>query len=123
MDEAPTYYQQQSPYANQNQMKPQVQQQLLPRGMPARPPQLMARFPNQEVTNFVRAPSSAGAPGQPARFIFTSPSNQLPPQQQATHYVQYSQTPQGQHTVVVQQGTTESFQRMVSELVTSPDSL
>jgi hypothetical protein len=111
MDETSPYHQQQSPYANQNQMKPQQQQQLLPRGMPPRPQQIMPRFPQQDTTNFVRTPSSAGTPGQPTRFIFASPPNQ--PQQQPTHYVQYTQQVQGQHTVVVQQGTNESFQRIV----------
>jgi len=113
MDEtSPYHHQQQSPYANQNQMKPQQQQQqLLPRGMPPRPPQqIMPRFPQQENTNFVRTPSS-GTPGQPTRFIFASPPNQQP--QQQTHYVQYTPQGQGQHTVVVQQGTNEAFQRMV----------
>jgi len=112
MDETSPYHQQQSPYANQNQMKPQQQQQLLPRGMPPRPQQIMPRFSQQDTTNFVRTPSSAGAPGQPSRFIFASPPNQQA-QQQPTHYVQYTQQGQGQHTVVVQQGTNETFQRMV----------
>jgi hypothetical protein len=118
MDETSPYHQQQSPYANQNQMKSQPpppplqqQQQLLPRGMPPRPQQIMPRFPQQETTNFIRTPSSAGAPGQPTRFIFASPPNQQ--QQQPTHYVQYTQQGQGQHTVVLQQGNTEAFQRMV----------
>ncbi len=108
MDDTSPYHQQQSPYANQNQMKPQQQQQqqqLLPRGMPPRPQQIMPRFPQQ--------PSSAGTPGQPTRFIFASPPNQQVQQQQPTHYVQYPQQGQGQHTVVVQQGTNEAFQRMV----------
>jgi hypothetical protein len=109
MDDTSPYHQQQSPYANQNQIKSQQQQQLLPRGMPPRPQQIMPRFPQQ--------PSSAGAPGQPTRFIFTSPPNQQAQQQQQqqqpTHYVQYTQQGQGQHTVVVQQGTNEAFQRMV----------
>jgi hypothetical protein len=82
--------------------------------MPPRPPQLMPRFPNQETVNFVRTPSSVGTAGQSPRFIFTSPSSQ-PLQQQATHYVQYTPTGQGQHTIAVQQGTTEGFQRMVRE--------
>jgi len=108
MDDTSPYHQQQSPYANQNQIKSQ-QQQLLPRGMlPPRPQQIMPRFPQQ--------PSSAGASGQPTRFIFASPPNQQAQQQQQqqpTHYVQYTQQGQGQHTVVVQQGTNEAFQRMV----------
>ncbi|CAF2074249.1 unnamed protein product [Rotaria magnacalcarata] len=111
MDETSPYHQQQqqqSPYPNQ--MK---QQQLLPRGMPPRPQQIMPRFPQQDANNFVRTPSSTGAPGQPARFIFASPPNQqTQQQQQTTHYVQYTQQSQGQHTVVVQPGTNESFQRM-----------
>lgn len=122
MDETSPYHQQQSPYANQNQMKPQQgppqQQQLLPRGMPPRPPQqIMPRFPQQDNNNFVRTPTNTGAPGQPTRFIFASPSNQQVQQQQPTHYVQYTQAGQGQHTVVVQQGTAEAFQRMVIYLV------
>ncbi len=114
-DETSPYHQQQSPYANPNAMKPQ-QQQLLPRGgMPPRTPQqIMPRFPQQDTANFVRTPSSGGGPGQPTRFIFASPPNQqVQQQQQPTHYVQYTQQGQGQHTVVVQQGTNETFQRMV----------
>lgn len=123
MDDTSPYHQQQSPYANQNQMKPQQgppqQQQLLPRGMPPRPPQqIMPRFPQQDNNNFVRTPTSAGTQGQPTRFIFASPSNQQVQQQQPTHYVQYTQSGQGQHTVVVQQGTTDAFQRMVIDLIT-----
>ena len=121
MDETSPYHQQQSPYANQNPMKsqqgpPPPQQQLLPRGMPPRPPQqIMPRFPQQDNNNFVRTPTSAGAPGQPTRFIFASPAGQQVQQQpQQTHYVQYTQPGQGQHTVVIQQGTNEAFQRMVS---------
>ena len=119
MDETSPYHQQQQPsYINPNQMKPQGQQQLLPRGMPPRPQQqqLMPRFPQQETNNFVRTPSSAGAPGQAARFIFTSSPNQQQQQQQqqqATHYVQYTPQGQGQHTIILQQGTNEAFQRMV----------
>ena len=112
MDDSSPYHQQQSPYANQTQIKPpqqQQQQQLLPRGMPPRPQQIMPRFPQQ--------PSSAGATGQPTRFIFASPPNQQP--QGPTHYVQYTQQGQGQHTIVVQQGTTESFQRMVKDFYSS----
>lgn len=124
MEETSPYYQQQSPYGNPNAMKgpgplPQQQQPgqppLLPRGMPPRPTQPMQRFPSQDGSNFVRTPSAVGTPvpGQPARFIFTSPSNQPP--QQATHYVQYTAAGQAQHTVVVQQGTADGFQRMVND--------
>jgi hypothetical protein len=117
MDETSPYHQQHSPYANQNPMKPQ-QQQLLPRGMPPRPQQIMPRFPQQDPTNFVRTPLSAGTPGQPTRFIFASPPNQQAQQQQQqpTHYVQYTPQGQGQHTVVIQQGTNETFQRMVLKI-------
>ena len=113
MDDTSPYHQQQSPYPNQNQMKPQ-QPQLLPRGMQPRPPlqQIMPRFPQQDTGNFVRTPSSAGVPGQPTRFIFASPTQQTQPSQQPTHYVQYTQQGQGQHTVVVQQGSADGFQRM-----------
>jgi len=114
MDETSPYHQQQSPYANQNQMKPQQQQQLLPRGMPPRPQQIMPRFPQQPSS--AGTPGTPGTPGPPTRFIFASPPNQQAQQQQQqqpTHYVQYTQQGQGQHTVVVQQGTNEAFQRMV----------
>jgi hypothetical protein len=114
MDESSAYYQQQSPYGNQNQIKPQMPpqpQQLLPRGMVPRPGTIMPRYASQESQNFVRTPTAPGTPSQPTRFIFTSPSHQ--PLQQATHYVQYASGAPGQHTVVVQQGTVEGFQRMV----------
>lgn len=127
MEETQAYYQQQSPYPNVNQIKIQpAQQPLLPRGMPARTPQLIPRFPNQEQTNFVRTPTAPSTPGQPTIFSFTSPSTQgtvqqqqqsqpqQQQQQQPTHYVQYTSGVQGQHTIVVQQGTADGFQRMVS---------
>ena len=112
MDETSSYHQQQSPYANQNQIKQQQpQQQLLLRGMSQRSQQIISRFPQQETSGFIRAPSPAVASGQPPRFIFTSSNQQTQPQ--TTHYVQYTQQGQGQHTVVVQQGTNDTFQRMV----------